>query len=369
MRFYNYFKPLAWAILVLCTSQFTQAQSIPKYSNEFLNIGVGARSLAMAKSVTASSNDVYAGFWNPAALVEIEDNLQIGYMHSGYWSGVANYDYGGLAFRLKNQGAIGISMVRFGIDNIPNTFDLIRNGQIDYNRVSAFSAVDYAFLLSYAQKTTKTGLSFGGNAKVVHRKAGQFGKSWGFGIDASMRYKTENNWYFAVMAKDITSTFNAWRFSFTDAEKEILTQTNNEIPENSLEITLPSFTIGVAKQIEFNDNFGMLAEINTVITTDGKRNTLISADPLSVDPTLGLEFNYKKLVFLRGGMGNIQQITQDDLSKSWNIEPNTGLGLKLGNIHLDYALSTVGKTATGNYTHVFSVKFVINKTEKEKKTE
>ena len=136
-----------------------------------------------------------------------------------------------------------------------------------------------------------------------------------------------------------------------------------------MEITLPSFNIGLAKQMDFSDNFGLLAEINTLVTTDGQRNTLVSADPISLDPTLGLELNYKKMIYLRGGMGNIQKITHDDLSKSWNIEPNTGLGLKLGNIHLDYALSTVGKTATGNYTHVFSVKFVINKTEKEQKTE
>ncbi len=365
----HFLRQAVMAVLGFCFAQSTYAQSIPKYSNEFLNIGVGARSLGMAKSVVASSIDVYASFWNPAALVEIEDNLQIGYMHSGYWSGVANYDYGGIAFRLKNQGALGLSMVRFGIDNIPNTFDLIRNGQIDYNRVSSFSAVDYAFLLSYAQKTLKNGLSFGGNAKVVHRKAGQFGKSWGFGIDAAMRYKTENNWYFAIMAKDVTSTFNAWRYSFTDAEKEILTQTNNEIPENSLEITLPSFSLGVAKQFEFSDNFGLLAELNAIVTTDGKRNTLLSSDPLSLDPVMGVEFNYKKIIYLRGGMGNIQKLTHDNLTQSWHIEPNTGLGLKLGNIHLDYALSTVGKTATGNYTHVFSVKFAINKTEKEKKTE
>lgn len=359
-----------FVLLLVCSStEQTKAQAIPKYSNEFLSIGVGARSLAMSKAVVASTNDVYAGFWNPASLTEISDNLQIGYMHSGYWSGVANYDYGSIGFKTKNQGAMAVSMVRFGIDNIPNTFDLIRNGQIDYNRVSSFSAVDYAFLLSYAQKALKEGLSFGGSAKIIHRKAGQFGKSWGFGVDFGMKYKTEKNWYFALNARDITSTFNAWRYSFTESEKEILTQTNNEIPENSLEITLPSFNAGVAKAINFNDKIGMLAEMNALITTDGNRNTLISGKPVSIDPVAGLELNYKKMVFLRGGLGNIQKLTNDDLTKSWHAEANTGLGLKLGNIALDYALSTVGKTATGNYTHVFSVKFVINKTEKESKTE
>ncbi|RYZ31460.1 MAG: hypothetical protein EOP49_38955, partial [Sphingobacteriales bacterium] len=36
------------------------------YVNEYLNIGVGARGLAMAGSQAATANDVTAGYWNPA---------------------------------------------------------------------------------------------------------------------------------------------------------------------------------------------------------------------------------------------------------------------------------------------------------------
>ena len=42
------------------------------------------------------------------------------------------------------------------------------------------------------------------------------------------------------MLKDITTTFNAWSFSFTEEEKEVLDLTGNEIPIQSLEITKPT---------------------------------------------------------------------------------------------------------------------------------
>ena len=106
------------------------AQSTPKYSNEFLSIGVGARAFGMSNSVVASTEDVTSGYWNPAGLVKQEDKLQISFMHSNLYNGVANYDYLGLSTKVKNNGALAFSMVRLGIDGIPNTLNLINNGQI-----------------------------------------------------------------------------------------------------------------------------------------------------------------------------------------------------------------------------------------------
>ncbi|MBX9853422.1 MAG: hypothetical protein K2X86_16875, partial [Cytophagaceae bacterium] len=42
--------------------------SAPKYSNEFLSIGVGARAFGMSNVHTAIANDVTAAYWNPAGL-------------------------------------------------------------------------------------------------------------------------------------------------------------------------------------------------------------------------------------------------------------------------------------------------------------
>ena len=354
-------KHLSFVVCVVgLFNQNASAQTTPKYSNEFLSIGVGARSFGMANSVVASVDDVTAGYWNPSGLVKQKEKLQVSFMHSNYFSGLANYDYLGISTLVSENSTLSFSMVRFGVDNIPNTLDLIRNGQINYDRVTSFSAVDYGFFVSYAQKALKNGLSFGGSAKVVHRQAGDFASSWGFGIDMSSRYESQNDWTFAIMARDITTTFNAWNYNFSPAEEEIFLQTNNEIPQNSLELTLPKFIFGVAKKMNLSERFNLLAEVNLDVNTDGKRNTLLKSDLISGDPHLGLECGYRDMVFLRAGVGNIQQQMDFNFSNQWTFMPNIGVGIKFKQIVLDYALSDIGDQSAAQYSHVFSVRASID---------
>ena len=345
--------------LIFC-GLFADAQSTPKYSNEFLSIGVGARAFGMSNSMVASADDVTAAYWNPAGLTRQKDKIQFSFMHSAYLAGIANYDYLGLSAKVKDNAAIAFSMVRFGVDGIPYTHDLIQNGQINYDRVREFSAIDYGFLLSYAQTTGIEGLSFGGSAKIIHRSAGDFTTAWGFGIDAGVQYSSVNDWLFAAMVRDATSTFNAWSFNFTDAEKTVFVETGNTIPSNSLEITLPKILLGVAKKFEFGEDYSLLGEFDLDINTDGKRNTLIKSNFISADPHLGLEGSYNDIIFVRAGIGNFQQETTIDQEKQWSFQPNIGLGLNLGRLTVDYALSDIGDQSAALYSHVFSIRASIN---------
>ncbi len=346
--------------MAICASFLGFTQSTPKYSNEFLSIGVGARAFGMSNSLVASADDVTAAYWNPAGLLRQEDKIQLSFMHSEYLAGIANYDYLGLSALVKDQAAIAFSMIRFGVDGIPNTLELIQNGQINYDRVREFSAVDYAFLLTYAQKTAVEGLTLGGSAKIIHRRAGEFTTAWGFGVDIGVQYRTANDWQFAGMIRDATSTFNAWSFNFTEAEKAIFESTNNIIPENSLEITLPKILLGAAKKFDFNEEYSLLAEVDLDINTDGKRNTLIRTNVISADPHLGLEASYNKIIFLRAGLGNFQQEQNINFEQEWSFQPNIGLGLNLGQLTIDYALSDIGDQSAALYSHVFSIRASIN---------
>ena len=358
-------------VVLAALQSFTQT-SAPKYSNEFLSIGVSARALGMSNTVCASVNDVTGGYWNPAALTLIEPDIQLGIMHSEYFAGIAKYDYGSVAIPLKNKNAaVGISLIRFGVDDIPNTLFLIEpDGSINYDNITSFSVADYAFLGSYATKLKWQNLRIGGNLKVIHRNAGSFATAWGFGLDAGAQLDIKK-WKFGATFRDITSTFNAWSFSFTEEEKNVLLATGNIVPENSLEITTPKLILGAAYDFKLGENFGLLTEINTDITTDGRRNVLISADPLSIDPHVGLEANYKRFIFLRGGVGNVQRYIPDDLyEEAWTAQPNLGLGIVIGPVQLDYAYTNIGKQSEVLYSHVFSLMFDINKSVKpETKTE
>src|SRR5947199_6262720 len=106
-------------------SQISSAQ-FRKYSNEFLNIGAGARGLAMGSAQVASVEDGTAGYWNPAGLVGVKDHPNLNLMHSEYFAGIGKYDYASIALPLQNnKRVIGISALRFAVDDIMNTLFLV----------------------------------------------------------------------------------------------------------------------------------------------------------------------------------------------------------------------------------------------------
>ena len=218
-------------LLFLLFPIIINAQSLRNYSNEFLTIGVDAAALGMSKYVVATSNDVNSGYWNPAGLVNIKD-YQGSLMHSSYFAGIANYNYAAFAMPIDKRSALGVSIIRFGVDDILNTTELIDNqGNIDFNRISLFSAADYALTLSYARNIIFKDVYFGMNAKIVRRTIGDFANSCGVGLDAGIQYERDN-WKFGLMIRDISTTFNIWTIdsdAFASVQNAIPGQ-NQELP-------------------------------------------------------------------------------------------------------------------------------------------
>lgn len=342
-----------------------------KYSNEFLNIGVGARALAMSGTQVATVDDVTSGYWNPAGLYNVKDDWQAAAMHSEYFAGIAKYDYLAVAKPLAfGEKVLGFSIIRFGVDDIPNTLFLKNpDGSINYDNIQSFSVANYAFIASFATGTRIKGLHWGVNAKIVHNQVGHFAHSWGFGADAGVQYQ-KNNWRLGALLKDITTTFNAWTFTFTPDEQQALLLADNAVPSSSTELTAPQVILGGGYKFNFgkkNRKFSITPEVDLNLTTDGKRNVLIPSKLFSIDPHVGIEAGYQETIFLRAGVGNVQKATNDiDGGKITLIQPNIGVGLKIKNVTVDYALTNVGNFSSYLYSHVFSLKVVFNNTTKRK---
>jgi len=355
-------------IVLFSYSSLSAQISAPKYSNEFLQIGVGARAAAMGGAQSAIVSDVTAAYWNPAGLLQGPSLPEVALMHSEYFAGIAKYDYVAFAMPVKAGGRFAASFIRLGIDDIPNTLNLIdANGNINYNNIEEFSVADAALLLSYAREAWfLPGLSLGANTKIINRRIGNFANAWGFGFDVGAQYSYKRI-RLGLMVSDATSTFNAWTFN-TSAFSNTFLLTGNVIPTNSLEVTLPSARLGFAYQFFPEKKFGVLACLDNGIFIDGQRNVLASAGRISLDPYAGTELNYKRKIFLRMGYKNLQRSINDKEKRVFTIFPTAGIGLVLKNIYLDYALTNIGDFSQVLYSHVFSLRFTFDPAQFIKKT-
>lgn len=346
-------------ILVFLTFFTFSLSAQVKYSNEFLDLGVGARALGMGNVFVANANDVTSGYWNPAGLLKLENNLEVGLMHSEYFAGIAAYEYGGIGFKIDDKSAGGVTFLRFGVDDIPDTRQLVdANGNFDYNKIETFSSTDNAFLFSYARQIGPEELTVGGNVKIVYRSVGDFASAIGFGLDVSAQYHKEKL-KLGMVLRDVTGTWNAWSFNNEELE-DVFIATGNDVPTNSLEITLPRTILAAGYQYDFNEKFGIYPEVNLAVTFDGQRNVLIGTSFMSIDPKFGFEANYRNMVFLRGGLGGFQKETEIGGEEKWSMQPNMGVGIKLKKVALDYALTNIGDNAS-LYSNVFSLRIGINK--------
>jgi len=334
---------------------FTSAQTTRKYSNEFLNIGVDAAALSMGNTVVSTVSDVTAGYWNPAGLVGVK-GMQAALMHASYFANIAQYDYVGFAMPLQENSNLGISLIRFGVDDILDTTALIDSqGNIDYNRINLFSAADYALQFSYARKNVFKNINVGINTKIIHRRIGKFATSYGFGFDAGIQMHLKG-WHYGFMLRDVTTTFNTWNIDedkFAQIQNAIPGQ-NQELPETT-ELTLPKAQLGVSKDWTITPEIGLQTNLDLNIRFT-QTNAILNSSFASLEPALGFQANYLNIVFLRAGVNNLQDNTLYDNSKVISWQPNVGVGFKYHGIAVDYALTNIASVGNALYSNIFSLK-------------
>ncbi|SCX92948.1 hypothetical protein SAMN05192588_0306 [Nonlabens sp. Hel1_33_55] len=340
-------------MFLLCFA-FAKAQTSRAYSNEFLNIGVDAAALGMSNAVVAGTGNVNSGYWNPAGLMQLEER-ELSLMHASYFANIAQYNYGAYAMPIDDRSAFAFSIIRFSVDDILNTTQLIDDqGNINYDRISTFSTADWAFTLSYARESKLDGFSYGGNVKIIRRIIGDFASSIGFGLDIGLQMQ-RGDWKLGLMARDITTTYNTWSIDedeFATVQGAVENQ-NQDLPETT-EITLPKLQLGIAREFTFHYDHVLTAEVDLNMRFI-QTNDIISSSNVSATPALGLEYGYTDLIFVRAGMGNFQNELQLDGNDNVTFQPNIGIGFKYKGISVDYALTDIGDSSAALYSNIFSL--------------
>ena len=306
---------MKWINIFIITSfVFTNlfADGIKKYAGEFLHLGVGGRALALGGAYVSVVNDVTAGYWNPAGLVEAK-NFQIQFMHARLFLSSIQYDYIGISNHIKSGAALALSIMRLGVDDIKdsrNAGEYDQNGDLnlDYSKIVKFNTADYVFILSYARGITDK-LSYGANVKLIYRDY-YIESAHGIGFDLGAIYRFSPSLRVGLMLRDVTTTMMAW-------------STSNK------EFVSPSVRPGISYQYNFNSiDLYIQPSFDFVIMGESRDNSsqLYLGGPLSIDTFWGLEIAFKHTAFLRFGYDDLERFC-------------TGVGLHLHKFGVDYSYS------------------------------
>ena len=309
--------------LILLSSSLQAQTVIAKYAGEFMALGVGGRALGMGGAFVAVANDVTSGYYNPAGLANI-NYPQLSLMHSEQFGNLVNYDYGSVAIPFQNDMSFGLSIMRLGVDGIPDTrkalidannngvIDINDNDRLDYSRISEFSNQDWAFYLTFAKRQTDD-FYWGINAKIIRRDLAEFSAT-GIGFDVGAYYIPMENLFLGANLQDATTTLVAWS------------------PGRN-ELVSPTLKVGAAyKVIEFLGGYIMPALDFDIRFENRRFASNFNVGPVSFDMHAGLEYTFKNLIYVRGGYNDVKQFT-------------VGAGVKLPKLNIDYSFARFSTSA------------------------
>jgi len=240
-------------------------------------------------------------------------------MHDERFGNLVNYDYAAFALPYSTDMTFGISVMRLGVDGIPDTrgalvdrstgqviYDInLPSAKIDPSLVKEESNQDWAFYLSFAKRHSDN-FYYGANIKIIRRDIMEFGAT-GIGFDIGALYSPLHNLYVGANLQDITTTLIAWDHGYT-------------------ELVSPTAKLGTAYIIEALGGKIMPALDFDVRFENRRYASSFNLGPVSFDMHAGLEYTFKNLFSIRGGYNDVKQFT-------------IGAGVKLPKLNIDYSFA------------------------------
>jgi long-subunit fatty acid transport protein len=286
---------------------------------QFLKIGVGGRAAALGESFVAISDDASALYWNPAGLAQFSEN-QIIFSHN-IWLVDINHDFLGAVYHLDTDNTFGISLTSLSMDKMPVTTEFAPFGNGEY-----FGFSDIALSLSYARKMTEQ-FSFGGTVKYIEETLDKL-KMRGIMIDIGTYYRTGlGSTRFAVAVSNFGAELAP--------DGEIVLVGNRKKSEWQSFAPPTMFRIGFAFEPYQSDEHIVTTSIQLNHPNDNSENV-----------SLGVEYSWSKILFLRGGY----KINVDEQNYSFGAGVN--VPISIAEFTFDYAFANFERLGSA---HRFSI--------------
>ncbi|MFZ0391176.1 MAG: hypothetical protein WAN36_12025 [Calditrichia bacterium] len=117
------------ACLVFAGRQ-TAGAADSRYAGSFLELGVGARAMAMGGAYVAVADDGFAFYWNPAG-ASIPERMTLSGMYASLFKSLEQHHHIGVVRPLYGGAAFSLNWIRLGISDIPRYYS--ENLQKDYS--------------------------------------------------------------------------------------------------------------------------------------------------------------------------------------------------------------------------------------------
>jgi hypothetical protein len=327
-------------VIALFIAFSTQAQLIPNFGGEraglsalsFLKNDISPRSLGMAGASTALNGDGYSILQNPAGMYELEG--QAWTLTNSFLGAGINQAFISAIFPLKNKtSAIGASIntLTTGAIEERTEFQPFGTGRLVYGTNMAVAA-------SYSQQLSDQ-FSLGVTLKYVYENLADF-TNHTITTDVGFLYKLDvRDLQFAVLLKNFGGNSNL-------SGSFLASSFNRSTVANLEKNTLPNvFSIGVSITAWENEHHHLLGAFQLNHPNDNSENY-----------RLGLEYDYLKLLFVRGGL---------KMNVKGQAYPTMGVGVKTNigahSLFIDYATNP---TEYLGWQHLIGLNFNINRMER-----
>jgi hypothetical protein len=287
---------------------------------QFLKIGVGGRASALGDAFIAIANDVSALYWNPAGLVQF-DNDEIIFSHN-QWVVDINHDFLGGVYHFGGSYAIGLAVTSLSMDDMPVTteFAPFGNGQF-------FGFSDVAVALTYSQKMTDK-FSFGVTVRYIEETLDKL-KMRGVMIDLGTYYWTGlGSTRFAVTVSNFGS-------ELAPDGKVVLVGNRGDKSEWQSFAPPTMFRLGFAFEPYETKEHKFTTSIQLNHPNDNSENFAI-----------GLEYVWRSIFFLRSGY----KFNMDE--QNYSFGAGIDVPISIAHFTLDYAFTNFERLGS---VHRFSI--------------
>ncbi|MBI1966735.1 MAG: PorV/PorQ family protein [Gemmatimonadetes bacterium] len=319
----------------------------------FLEIGIGARGLALAGAYTALAEGVTSLYWNPAGIGEMEGPAAAVSVQQLYGEDGLDHSFVGGVLPVGTNGAFGISLTQLTSGDIERTTEAFPDGG------------DPAFGATFSYSATAAGLYYG--RRLTDRLAIGIGlkfvtegidnaKANYYGLDVGTKFRT--GLYGVHIAASLANLGSSSRFQGAAIERFSI----DEFRPGFTQVQFSTTGVQMPTLFRFSVRSDVFGASDAVLGANPMHNFVALAefqDAIDTDVQLlmGAEYSYRELVFLRGGKRWVNEKETDFRSGSHGLAVGGGVRLPLGGsrrLSFDYAFTDMDEL---NNIHVFSIEF------------